>query len=64
MYTILCNYGLYLNGINVHELISLRFNMHIGAGKGGSMGGHAGMPVWDTGYGGTYAIVGQLAYGT
>ncbi len=42
---------MYLNGIKVHELISLRFNMNIGAGKGDGMGGHAGMPVWDTGHG-------------
>ena len=40
------------NEINVLELISLRFNMHIGAGRGGSMGGHAG-----------YTIVGHLVWG-
>ena len=48
------------NGINVHELISLSFNTHIGAGRGGSMGGtcrlcHCGtigmgvlMQLWDS----------------
>ncbi len=48
----------------VHELISLRFNMNIGAGKGEGMGGscrYASVGHWAWG---TNAIVGHLAYGT
>ena len=52
------------NEINIHKLISLRFNMHIGAGRGVAWGDMQVIPLWDIWYGGTYAIVGQLAYCT
>ncbi len=56
---------MHLNGIKVHELISLRFNTNInGAGKREGMKGscrHASGGHWAWG---TNAIVGHLAYGT